>query len=167
MGGSITRPGRALAGALAGAAVITAAGCARSPADVAVPASATATAGGKVPASAIGRLTAIAPRAAVSNGDPHPAWVIVVATTRARALTSATPGDFVPVGSRARVFLITLRGRFTDRMAPGPPGSAPPAGRYVSLVLSARTFGSLDFGLARRPPPVAPSSLGPVTRLRW
>ena len=86
-------------------------------------------------------------------------------TTRAEALTSATPGDHVPGSARLGVFLITMRGHFTAIGGPGPPGAKAPSGRYVSLVINARTFQGLDFGLSARPPPVPPGSLGPVTYL--
>jgi hypothetical protein len=75
--------------------------------------------GALVQASAIGRLTAIAHRAATINGDPHPAWITAVLTTRAKALTSATPGDHVPGSAHVKVFLITMRGRFTAQRPPG------------------------------------------------
>jgi hypothetical protein len=144
-----------LAGAAALASVLAAAGCGRSAAAIGAP----------VPASAIGRLTAIAHRAATINGDPHPAWITAVLTTRAKALTSATPGDYVPGSAHVKVFLITMRGRFIAREATGPPGAKAPAGRYLSLVIDARTFRGLDFGISPKPPPVPPASLGPVTYL--
>ncbi len=81
-----------LAGAVALASVLAAAGCGRSAAATGAP----------VPGSAIGRLTAIAHRAATINGDPHPAWITAVLTTRAKALTSATPGDYVPGSATSR-----------------------------------------------------------------
>jgi hypothetical protein len=46
-----------------------------------------------------------------------------------------------------------------------PPGAAAPAGQYLSLVVDAKTFQVLDFGLGPKPPPVSPASLGPVTHL--
>jgi hypothetical protein len=115
-----TRPPRrgvVLAGAAALASALTAAGCGQTPAATGVP----------VPASAIGRLTAIACHAAAINGSRAPAWITAVVTTRAQALTSATPGDSVPGSARVTVFLITMRGRFT--VAAGPPGAKPPARR--------------------------------------
>jgi hypothetical protein len=124
-----------------------------------------AASGARVPDSAIARLTAIARRAAAVNDDSHPEWITAVVTTRAKALTSATPGDYVPGSARVRVFLITMRGHFTATDATGPPGSKAPTGRYVSLVINARTFQGLDFGISPTPPPVPPSSLGPVTYL--
>ncbi len=131
------------------------AGCAASP-----PA-----AGWPVPASAIPRLTVIASRAAKANGDAAPLWMTAVLTTHAKALTSATPGDFVPGADGVRVFLITMRGHFVASAAPGPPGAAAPTGRYLSLVVDAKTFQVLDFGLSPKPPPVSPASLSSVTYL--
>ena len=109
----------ALAGGVALASVLAAAGCGRSAAATGAP----------VPGLAIPRLTAIAHRAAAISGDPGPAWIAAVLTTRARALTSATPGDYVPGSAHVKVFLITMRGHFTAKEATGPPGAkAPPAG---------------------------------------
>lgn len=154
----IRPPGRVLVG-LAGAAamvsVLAAAGCGAAPAATGAP----------VPARAIGRLTAMAQRAATINGDPAPAWITAVLTTRAKALTSATPGDSVPGSALVKVFLITMRGHFTARNATGPPGAKAPIGRYLSLVIDAKTFRGLDFGISPKPPPVPPASLGPVTYL--
>ena len=154
----IRPPGRVLVG-LAGAAamvsVLAAAGCGAAP----------AAAGAPVPAPAIGRLAAMAHRAAAINGDPAPAWITAVLTTHAKALTSATPGDYVPGSAFVKVFLITMRGHFTARDATGPPGAKAPAGRYLSLVIDAKTFQGLDFGISPKPPPVPPASLGPVTYL--
>jgi hypothetical protein len=144
-----------LAGAAAIASLLAAAGCGQ----------ALAAGGAPVPTSAIGRLTAIAHRAATINGDPAPAWITAVMTTRAKALTSATPGDYVPGSAHVKVFLITMRGHFTAREASGPPGARAPAGRYLSLVVDAKTFRGLDFGIGPKPPPVPPASLGPVTYL--
>jgi len=144
-----------LAGAAALASVLAVAGCGRSAAATGAP----------VPAPAIGRLTVIAHRAATINGDPYPAWITAVLTTRAKALTSATPGDHVPGSAHVKVFLITMRGRFTATEATGPPGAKEPAGRYLSLVIDAKSFRGLDFGISSKPPPVPPASLGPVTYL--
>jgi hypothetical protein len=154
----IRPPGRVLAGLADAAAVVpvlAAAGCGAAP----------VAAGAPVPAPAIGRLTAMAHRAATINGDPAPAWITAVLTMRAKALTSATPGDYVPGSAFVKVFLITMRGHFTARNATGPPGAKAPTGRYLSLVIDAKTFQGLDFGISPKPPPVPPASLGPVTYL--
>lgn len=121
--------------------------------------------GAPVPASAITRLTVLANRAAEANGDASPQWMTAVLTTRARALTSATPGDFVPGAYGLRVYLVTMRGHFTAYGSSPPSGAALPAGEYLSLVVDAATFQVLDFGLSATPPPVPPASFGPVTCL--
>ena len=122
-------------------------------------------AGSPVPTSAIPRLTLLASRVARADGDPHPAWVTAVLTTRAKALTSATPGDYVPGSAGVRVFLVTMQGHFVANDFTGPPGAKAPVGTYLSLVVDAKTFQGLDFGISPKPPPVSPASLGPVTYL--
>jgi hypothetical protein len=122
--------------------------------------------GKPVPASAVSRLTGIADSVATEDGGRPVAWATVVVTTRAKALTSATPGDLVPNDEKTVVYLITMKGNFTDYGYSGPAESHAPTGRYVSVVLSAKTFESTDGGISKNPPPVAPASLGPVTHLK-
>jgi hypothetical protein len=122
-------------------------------------------AGRPVPSSALHQLTAIAKHAAALSGDKHPVWATVVLTTHAKALTSATPGDYVPGNTGVAVYLLTIRGHFVCDYCTGPAGSKAPTGRYISLVLNAKTLREMDFGLAPKAPPVAPASLGPVTYL--
>jgi hypothetical protein len=167
-----TRPLAAavLAGAM-GAAVVLAAGCAgSSPAAVSHAPAPTGSlvpgpTGSPVPSPAVPRLAAIADRAARANGDPAPSQVTAVLTTRAKALTSATPGDFIPGSGGVPVFLVTLRGHFTAADVSRPPGSVAPTGRYLSLVVDAATFQVTDFGISPEPTRVSPASLGPVTYL--
>jgi hypothetical protein len=122
--------------------------------------------GQPVPASAVPRLTAIADRAVTVNGGQPGAWATAVVTTRAKALTSATPGDLIPNDEKTVVYLVTIKGHFVCDLCTGPPGSHAPTGTYLSLVVDAKTFYGTDFGLGLKPPPVAPASLGPVTYLR-
>jgi hypothetical protein len=122
--------------------------------------------GAPVPASAVSRLTVLASAAAKANGDSSPQWVTAVLTTHAKALTSATPGDIVPGTGGVRVYLVTMRGHFTAYGSSPPSGAALPTGEYLSIVVDARTFQVLDFGLSGTPPPVPPASLGPVTYLK-
>jgi len=121
--------------------------------------------GSPVPVSAIPRLRAIAERLLRMDAHSAPAWVSVVTTTRQKALTSATPGDTIPGAAKTIVYLLTMKGRFTDYFASVPPGASLPTGRYLSDVIDAQTFQGLDFGLGPNPPQVAPASLGPVTYL--
>ena len=76
-----------------------------------------------------------------------------------------TPGDYLPGSAHVKVFLITMHGHFTARNATGPPGAKAPTGRYLSLVIDAKTFQGLDFGISPSPPPVSSTGLGQVTRL--
>jgi len=148
----------ALAGLAALCVGLALAGCGTSHPGAAVPAPA-------VPASAVPRLTALAENAAKRNGDATPTQVTVVLTTHAKALTSATPGDSVPGTGRIRVYLITMQGHFVANDVSVPAGAAAPRGRYISVVVDAKTLDTLDFGIGPHPPPVAPASLGPVTYL--
>ena len=82
-----------LTGVAVATSVLAVAGCGR----------AQAAGGTPVPGSAVARLAQIAHRAATINGDPHPAWITAVETTHAKALTSATPGDYDPGTGRIPV----------------------------------------------------------------
>jgi hypothetical protein len=137
------------------AAVVIVAGCG----------AATASAGRPVPKSAVSRLIKIAKRAARLNGDRHPLWATAVLTTHDKALLSATPGDTVSNRRHVAVYLVTIRGRFVCNLCSRPSGAKAPRGRYISIVLDAKTFNGMDDGLSPKRPPVAPASLGPVTYL--
>jgi hypothetical protein len=127
--------------------------------------------GSPVPASAIPRLRAIADQLAKENGGAVPLWISAVVTTQQKAEASAIPGAFSPAGGKTVVYLVTMKGHFKwggSRPAAG----RVPTGRYLSLVVSAeawrwrRTFEVTSVGLSPKPPPVAPSSLGPMTWLK-
>jgi len=64
------------------------------------------------------------------------------------------------------VYLVTMKGHFVAEDASVPAGAHAPTGTYLSIVINAKTFESLDFGLSSQPPSVAPSSFGPVTYLK-
>lgn len=121
--------------------------------------------GRPVPASAVPRLKAIAKRFAKLNGGRALTQATAVLTTHRKALTSATPGDFVPGSGGVPVYLVTMQGHFVAYDVSVPPGASAPTGRYASLVLDAHTFDTMDLGIADNPPPVPPESLGPVTDL--
>ena len=132
---------------------------------------AVAVSGSAVPTSAITRLRAIADQFAKENGESVPLWISAVVTTQQKAEASAIPGAFSPAGGKAVVYLVTMKGHFKwggSRPVAGPA----PTGRYLSLVVSAQTwrwrraFDVDSIGLSPTPPPVAPSSLGPVTWLK-
>ena len=121
--------------------------------------------GRPVPAWAVPRLRACAKRFAKLNGGHALTQATAVFTTHRKALTSATPGDFVPGSGGVPVYLVTMRGQFVAYDVSVPPGAAAPTGRYASLVLDARTFDTMDLGIGQNPPPVLPESLGPATEL--
>jgi hypothetical protein len=120
--------------------------------------------GQPVPASAIDRLTAMAIGFARVNGGGTAEWASAVVTTREKALTSATPGDFIPGSAETIVYLVTMKGHFISRRAA--PRAKNPTGNYLSFVVNAEDFGPLDFGIHHNPPPVAPASFGPLTYLK-
>jgi hypothetical protein len=125
--------------------------------------------GSPVPTSAIPRLRAIAHRAATENGGAVPSWVSAVVTTQEKALASATPGAVRLTDGKTVVYLVTMKGHFKfergPRLLSGPRARAP-ALHYHSLVVSAETLEVTASGLSPKPPPVGPSSLGPVTWLK-
>ena len=100
-----------------------------------------------------------------ANGGAALTEASAVLTTHQKALTSATPGDTVPGSGGIPAYLVTMRGHFTAYAASVPPGAFAPTGRYASLVVDARTFRVMDWGVGPKPPPVLPASLGPVTDL--
>jgi hypothetical protein len=122
------------------------------------------------PASALPMLRAIAKNAAKSNGDWRPAVVTAVPTTHWQAV-SCTAGGPGPAGAGVPddtpVYLVTMTGHFTGDEAGDPTGTATPAGRYLSLVVNARSFWVMGSGLSRKPPAVRPATLGPVTNIAW
>jgi hypothetical protein len=121
--------------------------------------------GQAVPARAISHLDAIAASFVQENGGHRPLWESAVVTTHARALESATPGDTVPNSTHTVVYLITIKGHFVGYGASVPPGAKLPTGTYLSVVVDAKTYQILDWGLSPGAPPVAPAQLGKVTML--
>ena len=123
-----------------------------------------------LPASALSILRAIAKNAAKTNGDWRPAVVTAVPTTHGQALSCAPGGATAPladdgVADDTPVYLVTMTGHFTGDEAGDPTGG--PAGRYLSLVVHARSFWIMGSGLSRKPPPIRPATLGPVTNIAW
>ena len=114
----ITRAPVAVLAVLPGAAVVASvlpmAGCGRS-----------AAFGAPVPASAVGRLIAIARRAAARDGGPRPEWITAVVATGARALAALPPRQ-----RAALVFGTPMTG--TRRRSRTCPGAAPARSRARS-----------------------------------
>lgn len=121
--------------------------------------------GQAVPARAISHLDAIAASFVHENGGHRPQWESAVVTTHARAMQSATPGDTEPNTTHTVVYLITIKGHFIAYGASVPAGAKLPTGTYLSIVVGARTYAILDWGLSPSAPPVSPARLGKVTML--
>jgi len=121
--------------------------------------------GEPVPSSAVPELDAIAASFARENGGTRPQWVSAVLTNHVRALQSALPGDTERKLAGVTVYLVTMEGHFIGYEASLPAGAALPTGRYLSIVVNARTFQVMTWGLSPKAPTVAPASLGPVRYL--
>ena len=99
------------------------------------------------------------------SGDPAPRSIKAVATTHARALLAATPGDRISRGTHQQVYLVIMRGTFIYG-GPAPPGARPVRGTCLAVVFNAKTLAIEDLGLSKRKPPVALRTYGPVVTLR-
>jgi hypothetical protein len=99
------------------------------------------------------------------SGDAHPVSISAVATTRAKALRLATPGDTVAGSADQLAYLVVMKGNFTLKYAPVPPGARLPTGRYLTITINPSTFQVMDLALRNGPPHGALRSLGPVANL--
>lgn len=109
----------------------------------------------------LSRLYAIALQTAAGNGELRPTAIQVVKTTRSAA-------NQLEDGSTSNqpdlpVWLLQEQGRFVCNDCRIPAGSSPPTGTVISLVVDARTYAGLDFGMYRVPVNLA--SLGKVIDL--
>jgi hypothetical protein len=111
-------------------------------------------------------LRAIAKNAATTNGDWRPAEVTAVPTTHGQALPhlAVAPAD-ADVPADTQVYLVTMTGHFTGEDTPA--GAPAPKGRYLSLVVNARSFWVMEAGLSRKAPSARPATLGPATNIAW
>ena len=154
----------AVACAVAVPAVTALSGCAARPPASGASAVSTTQRSSDIPPGTQRRLLAIAMRLAKNEKDPDPEWISVVASSHEKAVR-ASSGDIV-YGPDFPVYLITMKGHFIALGTSGPPGSKPPTGEYVTLVVNAKTLQGTDYGITPGPPPEPASALGPVTYLR-
>jgi hypothetical protein len=125
----------------------------------------TASSGASTPAAGdpptVQRLWAIANSAAVANGGTVFA-ADAVESTHSKAVR-VTMGDGVSGDELVWVVQVEGERRFVCNGCSRPPGATSPTGRYLLLVLDARTFDRTDFGIG---PTVADlTKLGPVVTL--
>lgn len=119
-----------------------------------------------IPPGQAARLRAAMLRVARADGDPRPASMLAVATTRKLALTDATPGDTIPGSARQQAYLVVMTGRFSTGLASVPPGAKLPATqRYLALSVDPATLTATDAGVSNQPPPVRLSDFGVVSNL--
>jgi hypothetical protein len=118
-----------------------------------------------IPASVTPALRTAMLQLARHSGDANPASIRAVATTRAKALRAATPGDMVPGSARQPAYLVVITGKFKLDDAPVPPGARIPTGRYLAVTINPSTFRVMDLGLSNRNLPVPLRSYGPVSNL--
>jgi len=116
-----------------------------------------------LPAQAARDLRAVELGVARMDGDPKPAWIMAVTTTRAEAIRDGRPAgtvlDLGPV-----VYLVVMKGDFayagvdTQRAAPA-------SGYYESAIFDPGTLAPLGASITSSAPPVPLSRLGPVLNL--
>lgn len=102
---------------------------------------------------------------AAANGDSAPKSMVMVATTRAMALTAATPGDTVPGSTGESVYLVEMTGQFVGNALSTPPGAPSPVGRFLFIVINAKSLELTDLGLTSTTPSVSLSRLGQVMNI--
>lgn len=83
-------------------------------------------------------------------------------TTQQNALDSINGGS--GPGGKTVVYLVTMNGHF--KWGGSVLAGSASTGRYLSLVVPASTFKVRQVQLSPKPPPAAPSSLGPLTWLK-
>ena len=115
----------------------------------------------------LSRLDTIAHALAAGDGDRVPSSVSVVRTIHSQAMRSATPGDKWSKVASDPVYLITMVGNFKGYTFRLPPGAKAPTGRFISIIINAKTWWIMDMGLSRTAPPVSPGSLGHEVMLTW
>jgi len=97
---------------------------------------------------------------AARNGETAPSDAQVVGTTRVSAV-QALMGE--QIDSNQMVYAITMRGNFVGHMAHLAPGSQPPTGSVLTLIVDANTNGLLDWSITDGPSDL--STLGTPTAL--
>ena len=97
-------------------------------------------------------------------GDPKPAWIMAVTTTRTQAIREARPADTV-LNQGPVVYLVVMKGNFADTGVGGTVGADFAFGHYVSAIFDPSTLTLLGTGITSRAPAIPLSRLGPVLNL--
>jgi hypothetical protein len=154
------------ASAVAIAAAAVSAALATLPSTASAQATGSAQAGLPIPAPAAASLRTAAVGLAQLSGDARPGSITAVATTYTKALQAATPGDKVVLGNTDQtVYLVVIKGEFTLKNAPVPPGAHNPTGRYLAVIFDPSRGKFTDGSVSDQPPSVPLQSYGPVADL--
>ena len=117
-----------------------------------------------VPPLAARDLRAVELGVAKLYGDPKPAWIMAVTTTRTLAIREARPAGTV-LNLGPVVYLVVMKGNFADTGVGGTVGSDFAFGHYVSAIFDPSTLTLLGTGIASRAPAIPLSRLGPALNL--
>lgn len=112
------------------------------------------------------RLRAIARNLAAVNGDAVPVSVSAVATSGNSAMRLATPGSFERTFASQSVFLITMVGKFKGYGLRVPANTAIPAGRFLYVIVSTKTYRVMAMSLGKASA-VNPATIGRSVALTW
>jgi hypothetical protein len=120
-----------------------------------------------IPATVIPQLTATAAKIAASHGEPTPASITAVATTRAKALDVVCHGTKIPGTQSVPVYAVVMTGHFiSHRRPPGPRQHRPLTGTTLAVILDASTLTLMDLSLSDHDDTTQLPALGTVTTLK-
>jgi hypothetical protein len=120
--------------------------------------------GMQVPPLAARGLRTVELSAAQLYGDPKPAWIMAVTTTRTQAIREARPAGTV-LNRGPVVYLVVMKGNFADTGVGGTVGADFAFGHYVSAIFDPSTLTLLGTSVTSRAPAMPLSRLGPVLNL--
>src|ERR1700722_7420228 len=119
------------------------------------------TTGTPIPVAVAARLSILMSRTARFDGDAHPTSISAVATTFGSAMLTLAPGHTVPGMTHQSAYLVVMKGKFTLKNAPVPPGAPQPSGRYLAIAVNPSTFRPIAVNLRDQAPAMALWTYGP------
>ena len=110
--------------------------------------------GAASPAAVARRLRTMALHAVAMCDGARPAWILAVRTTFSKAMAIAGEGgDDIADKATGAVYLVLMKGDFTLYSGgPVPSCAQAPTGHYLSAIVDAATFVTLETGLGNRRP---------------
>ena len=121
-----------------------------------------------IAAAVISQLTTVTAQIATAHGDPSPASIAAVATTRAKALDVIFKGTKIPGSESAHVYAVVMTGHFISHRGgpPNPQQRLPLTGSALAVTLDASTLTQLDLRLGDHDDTVLLPALGPLITLK-